>query len=954
MNVNLHGYPYKVGDTGWVITESLTFRSGVCAVVEGIIDGQYTYQFTMNDTGLSETYNQTQLYPTLSLAQIRAQSLVTPTPSVSLSPSPTPSRTPAVSQTTTLTPTPSPVVYPNLLSGVTWTGTNGTTSVDANNNTVFTSTSSNPNTPVSFETTVSVSAGSNYTALIRYLEGTCQHAYVTIDAYNLTDNVRLYTFGVNVNDPGALAQIGTNNSGVWVANILVPTGYNSLKITVYLFGDPNFQSSALNGYTFRFSPASLIQKFVPYMAPSPTPSSGGTNIYDSVILSDSPIAYWSLNTNLKDMVNNDTLTLYSGAVLTPDSFGNTLTFTETQNISYQPNTASFSSGVATEYVYPSNDNYSLEMWINVSEDLANGSGALVSTIPTVNYTNLLLLNENGVVNTSFTNLGLDNQVNCMLQTADGHVYIGGTFTQVGSHTYGGLARLTSDGALDTTFVDLNANSNGNGITALYQAADGHIYVGGDFTTIGGQSYNSFARLTSTGTLDTTFTDLGISGSGVTFVTQTADTHIYVIGNFSQWSAAENYLIGRLNSDGTVDTSFNSSIGINGLPNLIYQTTDGKIYMGGDFTGNFLRLNSDGTVDNTFTSLNIDSTVYDIIQTADSKIYLTGIFSSVGGSSYPSLARLNSDGTLDTTFTALSGSQLIYSVLQVPNGEIYIAGTFFNYPESGYNNLFRLTSSGVFDTSFAALPYINFNVPAKIYSINNGNDLVFYGSGQYINPSIGFGYDAVAGNGFYIQGAVDFTSFTPIINFGQTYHVVLSVSDNTATLYLDGVPYSGSSALTETYNYNAIGIDNDSELFQGVIGNIAFYNTALNQTQVTNHYNAGKTGYRYNVTPVTPTPTPTPSPSGIFSVTVSGAGTSAVNGTYTYTGSSFYQKPQLFLNGDTNSYVLEWNQFDTWGIENNTGTIMYLATSTGITYPWQSSWTTNTGGGVSPAPTVTNN
>jgi hypothetical protein len=110
---------------------------------------------------------------------------------------------------------------------------------------------------------------------------------------------------------------------------------------------------------------------------------------------------------------------------------------------------------------------------------------------------------------------------------------------------------------------------------------------------------------------------------------------------SPWVAAlalPRSLIGRLNSDGTLDISFDPGANI-GVSDLEVQA-DGKILVGGGFTtlggggsgtsmrNHIGRLNADGTLDASFNP-GANSTVVDLEVQADGKI-LVGGFSPPGG------------------------------------------------------------------------------------------------------------------------------------------------------------------------------------------------------------------------------------------------------------------------------------------------------------------------------------
>ena len=95
-----------------------------------------------------------------------------------------------------------------------------------------------------------------------------------------------------------------------------------------------------------------------------------------------------------------------------------------------------------------------------------------------------------------------------------------------------IARLNPDGTLDTAF---NPNAAGNPIpfvSAIAVQADGKILVGGNFTSIGGQTRNKIARLdATTGQADSFNPTVGGNGFVWTIVVQ-ADGKILVGGEFS--------------------------------------------------------------------------------------------------------------------------------------------------------------------------------------------------------------------------------------------------------------------------------------------------------------------------------------------------------------------------------------------------------------------------------------
>ncbi len=173
--------------------------------------------------------------------------------------------------------------------------------------------------------------------------------------------------------------------------------------------------------------------------------------------------------------------------------------------------------------------------------------------------------------------------------ANGEILVAGDFTTLGGGGTGTtprkrLGRLNPDGTLDTSF---NPGAD-QSVRALALQVDGKILVAGDFTTLrsGGVTVvrNHLGRLNSDGTLDTSFNP-GANGLIEELAVQ-ADGRILVAGDFTTLGGGGTGTtvrnkIGRLNADGTLDTSFNPGANLAVLALAI--EADGKILVGGNFT-----------------------------------------------------------------------------------------------------------------------------------------------------------------------------------------------------------------------------------------------------------------------------------------------------------------------------------------------------------------------------------
>lgn len=298
-----------------------------------------------------------------------------------------------------------------------------------------------------------------------------------------------------------------------------------------------------------------------------------------------------------------------------------------------------------------------------------------------------------------------------------------------------MMSLNAHGQLADTF---NPNVN-NGVSVIQRQPDGKILIGGAFTSVGGQTRNRLARLNSDGTLDTTFADANLSlPVGALALQPDGKILVGTVGT-STPTQALNQLF-RFNADGTPDTSFNQNVN-NGVYAIALQT-DGKIIIGGFFTSvggqarsRLARLNTDGTLDNSFTA-SPDSTVGALARQPDGKILVGGIFSQISGIPYNRLARLNADGTLDASFSspAVYGSgRGVQSIAVQPDGKIIIGG--FASEDGSLKAVARLNADGTPDTAFNQnVEVVNGGAPSRAVVVQSNGKIVVGGS-FYPNTSL---------------------------------------------------------------------------------------------------------------------------------------------------------------------------------------------------------------------------
>jgi uncharacterized delta-60 repeat protein len=143
---------------------------------------------------------------------------------------------------------------------------------------------------------------------------------------------------------------------------------------------------------------------------------------------------------------------------------------------------------------------------------------------------------------------------------DSKVVIGGRFSLVHGAMRHNLARLNADGSTDFSFMQGLSGPDGEVFQAVVQP-DGKLVIIGQFGSVNGVGRGSIARLNSDGSLDTTFQDAGVNWlyGSINAVALQSDGKVVIGGGFYSLSGGFRNGIARLNANGTLDTSFQNGM-----------------------------------------------------------------------------------------------------------------------------------------------------------------------------------------------------------------------------------------------------------------------------------------------------------------------------------------------------------------------------------------------------------
>ncbi|HEY0606273.1 MAG TPA: hypothetical protein VGD58_25345 [Herpetosiphonaceae bacterium] len=337
-------------------------------------------------------------------------------------------------------------------------------------------------------------------------------------------------------------------------------------------------------------------------------------------------------------------------------------------------------------------------------------GGTFTAARSLSRSRIVRFNPTGSIDITYaTNRGPNVSVQPIVPQGDGKILVGGGFGLFDDVGHSGITRLQPDGTIDPSFnPGLGANSS---IRAIALQPDGKILIGGEFNAVNGIARGGIARLHANGALDESFAVGGGTNGRVFGLALQPDGKIVIGGSFSAVNNVERISIARLNSDGSLDTTFASGTSVGNQVNSVALDATGNVVIGGLFTSvngqprsRLARLSPTGSLDTTFTA-GTNDTVYIVAVQSDGKIIVGGEFSQLTGVVRNKIGRLNSNGSLDTTFAPGGGATntngfFIHSVKQQADGKIMVGGNFTSFNGVGRNNIARLNPNGSLDFSFA--------------------------------------------------------------------------------------------------------------------------------------------------------------------------------------------------------------------------------------------------------------
>jgi uncharacterized membrane protein len=361
--------------------------------------------------------------------------------------------------------------------------------------------------------------------------------------------------------------------------------------------------------------------------------------------------------------------------------------------------------------------------------------------------------------------GLNNTVNVLAVDSSGLVYIGGSFTAVGTGgtAVSGINYIAKYNPSTNTFSTLAGYGLNGTVYALTFDSSGLLYIGGNFTAV------------------------GAGGATVTGLNRIAKY------------------------DPSTDT-FSVLAGY-GLANTVYAiaiVSNGLVYIGGSFTAvgaggatvtGLNRIAKYNPSTNTFSTLavyGLNNAVNAIAFDSSGLVYIGGTFTAVGtgGTAVNGLNRIAIYNPSTNTFSAIAGYGLDNSVSALAfdsSGLLYIGGSITGVgtggtPVTGLNRIAKYnptssTIAGVSASSFAPLAKYGLNTSGTVSALAFDSSGILYIGGTF--TTVGPGGTAVTGLNYIAKYYPSTDTFSALSGYGLNTTVYAIAFDSSGLLYIGG-------------------------------------------------------------------------------------------------------------------------------------------------------------------------
>ncbi|MEI6446787.1 MAG: delta-60 repeat domain-containing protein [Actinomycetes bacterium] len=368
--------------------------------------------------------------------------------------------------------------------------------------------------------------------------------------------------------------------------------------------------------------------------------------------------------------------------------------------------------------------------------------------------------------------GFNGTVNDMTPPdSNGVTYVAGEFTAINPVATGGGAVIDPQrGIVNRAFPKVSG--------AVYASApdgNGGYYIAGSFSSVDGVARTNLAHINSDGSLDDSW---DASAGGDVKAIAVSGSAVYIGGDFSTVNGETRNRAAAIGTDGSL-LSWNPNLNNTVAAIAVSGST---VYLGGEFT------TVGGTTRNRAAAIGTDGSLLSwnpnvnkivrAIAVSGSTVYIGGDFGTVGGTARKGAAALGTDGTLSSSWHPAINTGSSVFTLAVSGSTVYLGGSFYTVNNSLHSYAVAVGTDGTVSSWDP-------NVDSWVRSITVSGSTVYLGGL----------FDTVGGLPRHKAAAVDSngnpTAWNPNPSaLGSVYTIV----SGTSNLYLGGdFPSAGGTA-----------------------------------------------------------------------------------------------------------------------------------------------------------------
>ncbi len=309
---------------------------------------------------------------------------------------------------------------------------------------------------------------------------------------------------------------------------------------------------------------------------------------------------------------------------------------------------------------------------------------------------------------------------------DDAVFVGGRFLMPGTNVSYGCAKILANGTADPTWA--RPRINRSGARAMAVAADGSVYLGGNFDTVGTYRRTGLVRLLPNGEVDPLFNVVLDSGQYIIDVFLQPEKGLVVIGRGPGY-ADSGPLLRRYRVDGTIDPTFAVYDTTKHTPvQLFSDGSDGFFIVGNYFESTLQRANVDGQIDTTFVPPYIGGYLNEVVS-HNAKVFLGGDFRVVDGRSHPSLMALDGRGGIDHEYNLpCAANPYAASITRCKDGTLVLGSPLVNVDTTTLGPTIAVDRKGALRAEYRQrgllAPYLGSMMARKVQQLQDARLLVY--------------------------------------------------------------------------------------------------------------------------------------------------------------------------------------------------------------------------------------